>query len=74
MYLWHASHQQMRVFALEVPQHQPIGINKDLGKTLTNMAAAVIHKCVHHLKDLGSRVTQFINKNQPYYQSVDYTL
>jgi len=31
---------------------QPIGINKDLSQTLADMAAAVIHKCVHHLQNL----------------------
>jgi hypothetical protein len=39
-------------FALGALQHKPIVVGKDLRKTLTNTAAAMIHEGVHQLQDL----------------------
>jgi hypothetical protein len=46
-------HQQIfEVLGFRFLQHHPIGVIKDLGKTLTNSAAAGIHKSIYHLEDL----------------------
>jgi hypothetical protein len=50
--VWQALGQHMLDFALGALQHKPIVVGKDLRKTLTNTAAAMIHESVHHMQDL----------------------
>jgi predicted transcriptional regulator len=49
-----ASREQLLVLASAIMQ-QPIGIHKDFCQTLTDMRAAVIHKCVYHLQQLKNK-------------------
>jgi hypothetical protein len=56
-----ASRKQLLVLASAIMQ-QPIGTHKDFCQTLTDMAAAVIHKCVYHLQHLNNKtntITEF---------------